>query len=91
MLERNASRLESEVANLGALSFACDVSDEPAVNAAVATAQSLGGLDGVINSAGIDLMRPFGGMSLTSASAASVTYSAICWANPGVTMRTSGR
>lgn len=65
MLDRDAGRLEAEAVALGAPSFACDVSDEAQVNAAVAAAaQSLGGLDGVVNSAGIDLMRPFGEMSL---------------------------
>ncbi len=66
MLDRDAGRLEAEATKLGAPSFACDVSDEAQVNAAVAAAaKSLGGLDGVVNSAGIDLMRPFGDMSLT--------------------------
>ncbi len=65
MLDRDAGRLEAEAAKLAAPSFACDVSDEAQVNAAVAAAAtSLGGLDGVVNSAGIDLMRPFGEMSL---------------------------
>ena len=65
MLDRDAGRLEAEAAKLGAPSFACDVSDEAQVNTAVAAAaKSLGGLDGVVNSAGIDLMRPFGEMAL---------------------------
>ncbi|PWU19126.1 MAG: short-chain dehydrogenase [Candidatus Rokuibacteriota bacterium] len=44
----------------GALALVCDVAEEHQVRAAVAdSAASLGGLDGVVNSAGIDLMRPF--------------------------------
>ena len=43
-----------------ATALVCDVADERQVRAAVAqAATALGGLDGVVNSAGIDLMRPF--------------------------------
>ena len=42
------------------MTLVCDVADERQVRAAVAQAATgLGGLDGVVNSAGIDLMRPF--------------------------------
>ncbi|MCX7380861.1 MAG: SDR family NAD(P)-dependent oxidoreductase [Alphaproteobacteria bacterium] len=65
MLDRDAARLEAEAARLGAPSFVCDVSEETAVDVAVrAAAEALGGLDGVVNAAGIDLMRPFGDMTL---------------------------
>ena len=44
----------------GAVALVCDVAEERQVRAAVAqAAAALGGLDGVVNSAGIDLMRPF--------------------------------
>jgi NAD(P)-dependent dehydrogenase (short-subunit alcohol dehydrogenase family) len=44
----------------GAVTLTCDVAEERQVRAAVAeAAAALGGLDGVVNSAGIDLMRPF--------------------------------
>jgi NAD(P)-dependent dehydrogenase (short-subunit alcohol dehydrogenase family) len=44
----------------GAAALVCDVADERQVRAAVGqAAAALGGLDGVVNSAGIDLMRPF--------------------------------
>lgn len=44
----------------GAAPFPCDVAEESQVRAAVAWATAtLGGLDGVVNSAGIDLVRPF--------------------------------
>ena len=44
----------------GATTLVCDVADERQVRATVAQAATdLGGLDGVVNSAGIDLMWPF--------------------------------
>lgn len=57
MLDRDEARL-SKVG--GAVSLVCDVADERRVRASVAEAASaLGGLDGVVNCAGVDLMRPF--------------------------------
>jgi NAD(P)-dependent dehydrogenase (short-subunit alcohol dehydrogenase family) len=45
-------------------SAVADVADGDAVDAAIATiAAGLGGLDGVVSSAGIDLLRPFGEMT----------------------------
>ena len=45
-------------------SAVADVADEEAVSAAVRqVSEVLGGLDGVVNGAGLDLMRPFGEMS----------------------------
>lgn len=59
MLDRDEERLEKATVD-GAVAFACDVAEERQVRDAVARAASaLGGLDGVVNSAGIDLMRPF--------------------------------
>jgi NAD(P)-dependent dehydrogenase (short-subunit alcohol dehydrogenase family) len=59
MLDRDEERLE-KVSVDGAVSFACDVAEERQVRDVVARATSaLGGLDGVVNSAGIDLMRSF--------------------------------
>ena len=44
----------------GVVALVCDVAEERQVRAAVTqAAAALGGLDGVVNSAGIDLMRPF--------------------------------
>jgi NAD(P)-dependent dehydrogenase (short-subunit alcohol dehydrogenase family) len=58
MLDRDEARLSKEAA--GALALVCDVADERRVRASVADAASaLGGLDGVVNCAGVDLMRPF--------------------------------
>ena len=47
--------------------LACDVSDEPSVRAAVATAaEQLGGLDVVVNVAGIDQFRKFEDLDLAT-------------------------
>jgi nucleoside-diphosphate-sugar epimerase len=46
---------------LGASGLGCDVSDRAAVNAAVVNAaETLGGLDGIVNAAGILTIKPFG-------------------------------
>lgn len=59
MLDRDAARL-AQVEVEGAVALACDVAEEGRVREAVArAAAALGGLDGVVNSAGIDLMRRF--------------------------------
>jgi NAD(P)-dependent dehydrogenase (short-subunit alcohol dehydrogenase family) len=59
MLDRDEAAL-GKVRVDGASGVVCDVADERQVRAAVAQAASaLGGLDGIVNSAGIDLMRPF--------------------------------
>jgi NAD(P)-dependent dehydrogenase (short-subunit alcohol dehydrogenase family) len=68
MLDRDASRLAEAAGRIGeGVTTGCaDVADESAVQQAVATAGAqLGGLDGVVNSAGIDLLRPFADMSLS--------------------------
>jgi len=59
MLDRDQAGLATAGVE-GAVTLACDVAEERDVRAAVAEAASeLGGLDGLVNSAGIDLMRPF--------------------------------
>lgn len=59
MLDRDGAAL-TQAAGDGAAALVCDVAEEGQVRAAVAqAAAALGGLDGVVNSAGIDLMRPF--------------------------------
>ena len=59
MLDRDRARLE-KVAVDDAPVLVCDVADERQVRDAVGrAAAALGGIDGVVNSAGIDLMRPF--------------------------------
>ena len=58
-LDRDERRLRAAGLE-GALSHVCDVADEGQVRGAVdAAAAAMGGLDGVVNSAGVDLMRPF--------------------------------
>ena len=59
MLDRDEAALTKARVD-GATAVVCDVAEERQVRAAVAQAVSaLSGLDGVVNSAGIDLMRPF--------------------------------
>jgi len=59
MLDRDQARLKEAAAD-DAVALVCDVADERQVQDAVGRAAAgLGGLDGVVNSAGIDLMRPF--------------------------------
>jgi NAD(P)-dependent dehydrogenase (short-subunit alcohol dehydrogenase family) len=59
MLDRDEAALMKAAVD-GAATLVCDVAAEGQVGAAVAGAvTALGGLDGVVNSAGIDLMRPF--------------------------------
>jgi NAD(P)-dependent dehydrogenase (short-subunit alcohol dehydrogenase family) len=63
MLDRDEPRLMKAGVD-GAVPVVCDVADERRVRASVAEAGSaLGGLDGVVNCAGIDLMRPFEAMT----------------------------
>jgi NAD(P)-dependent dehydrogenase (short-subunit alcohol dehydrogenase family) len=61
MLDRDEARLGKEAASVeGAVPLVCDVGNERQVRESVARAAgSIGGLDGVVNCAGIDLMRPF--------------------------------
>lgn len=64
LLDRDAPRLQACIAELGelgaaALPLVCDVTDSPAVKAAVNhAAQWLGGLDALVNSAGVDSLKP---------------------------------
>jgi NAD(P)-dependent dehydrogenase (short-subunit alcohol dehydrogenase family) len=61
IIDRNRRGLQSAASALGATGFACDVSDRAAVNAVVATAaNALGGIDGIVNSAGVLAIKPFG-------------------------------
>ncbi|SMF32224.1 NAD(P)-dependent dehydrogenase, short-chain alcohol dehydrogenase family [Tistlia consotensis] len=70
LLDRDAGRLAETAEALSggegpAVAWAvAEIADEAAVGAAVAeTAAALGGLDGVVSSAGIDLLKPFGEVS----------------------------
>ena len=66
MLDRDEGRLKNAVASVeGAAHFVCDVGDERQVRDTVArTVSDLGGLDGVVNCAGVDLLRPFEEMTV---------------------------
>jgi len=65
MLDRNGGGVQALASELGvgersAHAFACDVSDRASVNAVVAKAgEALGGIDGVINAAGILIGKQF--------------------------------
>ena len=65
MLDRDGARLSKEAASVdGAVALVCDVTDEAALRRSVADAGSrVGALDGVVNCAGVDLMRPFESMT----------------------------
>jgi NAD(P)-dependent dehydrogenase (short-subunit alcohol dehydrogenase family) len=60
LLDRDAERLAPVAAALSASAHACDVAEADSVDAAVeAAVASLGGLDGVVNGAGVLITKPF--------------------------------
>ena len=60
LLDRNEAGVLALAGELGAEGFACDVADRSAVDMVVAKAgAALGGIDGVINAAGILITRQF--------------------------------
>lgn len=62
-LARTLDALNTE-AGPQAIGHVADVTDEAALRVAIdESARQLGGLDGVVSSAGVDLLRPFGDMS----------------------------
>jgi NAD(P)-dependent dehydrogenase (short-subunit alcohol dehydrogenase family) len=64
LLDRDAAVRDAAGASNDALGLVADVSDEAATSRAVAeAAAAMGGLDGVVNSAGIDLVKPVTDMS----------------------------
>lgn len=64
LVDLNQKGVEEAAAGLGAAAFACDVTDRAATQAAVAAAaESLGGLDGLVNGAGILDIKAFGELS----------------------------
>jgi NAD(P)-dependent dehydrogenase (short-subunit alcohol dehydrogenase family) len=65
MLDRDAAALAPAARELGAQGFACDVADAAAVEKAVDdAARAMGGIDGVVNCAGISQAIPFGDITL---------------------------
>ena len=60
LLDRNEAGVLAEASALGGAGFGCDVADRSAVNDVVSkTASVLGGIDGVINAAGILITKQF--------------------------------
>jgi 3-oxoacyl-[acyl-carrier protein] reductase len=60
LLDRNEAGAMTAATELGAIGYGCDVTDRHAVTAIVAEAgQQLGGLDGLVNAAGILDITPF--------------------------------
>lgn len=60
LLDVNEQGVQQAADVLGVVGFACDVADRAAVNATVASAgEALGGIDGVVNAAGILDIKPF--------------------------------
>lgn len=61
LLDINPDGVQAAAGELSATGFACDVSDRTAANAVVArAAMALGGIDGIVNAAGILDIKPFG-------------------------------
>jgi NAD(P)-dependent dehydrogenase (short-subunit alcohol dehydrogenase family) len=60
LIDRNIQGASDVAANLSAKAFDCDVADRAAINAVVAKAgAALGGIDGVVNAAGILVTKLF--------------------------------
>ena len=60
LLDRDTAGVQAVAAELGATGFACDVTDREGVNAVAAAAgEAMGGIDGLINAAGILDITPF--------------------------------
>jgi NAD(P)-dependent dehydrogenase (short-subunit alcohol dehydrogenase family) len=61
LFDLNAEGVTDAADALNAVGFACDVADRAAIEAAVASAgAALGGIDGIVNAAGILDIKPFG-------------------------------
>ena len=64
LLDRNADGAIAVAAEIGAAGFGCDVADRAQVGAVIAAAANrLGGLDGIVNAAGILDITPFADLS----------------------------
>ena len=61
LMDLNENGVQQAARELGAVGFACDVTNRALVDATVASAgAALGGIDGVVNAAGILDIKPFG-------------------------------
>ena len=64
LLDRNKAPLQELGARLQAATAVADVADDAEVDSAVQSlGLAMGGIDGVVNAAGMDLMQPFGAMT----------------------------
>jgi NAD(P)-dependent dehydrogenase (short-subunit alcohol dehydrogenase family) len=60
LFDLNAPKLSAVAGRIGAAAQVCDVADADSVAAAVTAAvRALGGLDGVVNAAGVHIAKPF--------------------------------
>jgi len=65
LIDRDAQRIAAAETRLKVAAACADVTDESAIGLAISRmTEALGGLDGVVNAAGVDLLRPFAQMSL---------------------------
>lgn len=65
LLDRDADKLAAASAEAGGTSVICDLMDSAAIAPAVdQAAAAMDGIDGVVNSAGVDLLRPLEAMTL---------------------------
>jgi NAD(P)-dependent dehydrogenase (short-subunit alcohol dehydrogenase family) len=68
LLDRNADLLKQVADETGAFTYALDLTDEAAVNAAIdKAAAAMGGIDGLVNSAGVLMNGPRGLENITTA------------------------
>ena len=68
LFDRNAELLQAVAAETGAFTYALDLTDEAAVNAAIdEAAAAMGGIDGLVNSAGVLMNGPRGLENITTA------------------------
>ncbi len=67
LLDRNEAGVRAVAGDLGAAGYGCDVTDRTALGEIVtAAAETLGGLDGVVNAAGILDIAPFADLTAES-------------------------
>lgn len=68
LFDRNAELLAQVAEEIGAVTYAVDLTDEAAVNAAIdQAAAAMGGIDGLVNSAGVLMNGPRGLENITTA------------------------
>ena len=61
LLDLNEAGARAAADKLGVAGYGCDVADRAAVSAVVAAAaEEMGGIDGIINAAGVLMIKPFG-------------------------------